>query len=138
MWSKWSRLYLWSLVSLVSFSGFLGLFWRRQIQMVPRSLSYSTASSVLRQNQVYFFLLYFIYSWVFRRNGKILSMESSFLLNNPRSGFLVGIERFVCISNYQIILCILFIYIYKWLLEWFSCPEGITPNSGLTGPNNTI
>ena len=21
--------------------------------------------------------------------------------------------------------------------EWFSCPEGITPNSGLTGPNNT-
>ena len=23
-------------------------------------------------------------------------------------------------------------------LEWFSCPEGITPNSGLTGPNNTI
>ena len=23
-------------------------------------------------------------------------------------------------------------------LEWFSCPEGITPNSGLTGPNNTV
>ena len=22
--------------------------------------------------------------------------------------------------------------------EWFSCPEGITPNSGLTGANNTI
>ena len=22
-------------------------------------------------------------------------------------------------------------------LEWFSRPEGITPNSGLTGPNNT-
>ena len=22
--------------------------------------------------------------------------------------------------------------------EWFSCPDGITPNSGLTGPNNTI
>ena len=21
--------------------------------------------------------------------------------------------------------------------EWFSCPDGITPNSGLTGPNNT-
>ena len=21
--------------------------------------------------------------------------------------------------------------------EWFSCPEGITPNSGLTGPNTT-
>ena len=23
------------------------------------------------------------------------------------------------------------------VFEWFSCPEGITPNSGLTGPNNT-
>ena len=21
--------------------------------------------------------------------------------------------------------------------EWFSCPDGITPNSGLTGLNNT-
>ena len=21
-------------------------------------------------------------------------------------------------------------------LEWFSCPDGIAPNSGLTGPNN--
>ena len=22
-------------------------------------------------------------------------------------------------------------------VEWFFCPDGITPNSGLTGPNNT-
>ena len=23
-------------------------------------------------------------------------------------------------------------------VEWFFCTDGITPNSGLTGPNNTI
>ena len=23
-------------------------------------------------------------------------------------------------------------------VEWVFCPDGITPNSGLTGPNNTI
>ncbi len=23
-------------------------------------------------------------------------------------------------------------------VEWFFCPDGITPNSNLTGPNNTI
>ena len=23
-------------------------------------------------------------------------------------------------------------------IDWFSCPDGITPNSGLTEPNNTL
>ena len=24
-----------------------------------------------------------------------------------------------------------------FIVEWFFCPDGITPNSGLTGPNNS-
>ena len=26
--------------------------------------------------------------------------------------------------------------IQMFTIEWFFCPDGITPNSGLTGPNN--
>ena len=28
--------------------------------------------------------------------------------------------------------------IQMFTVEWFFCPDGITPNSSLTGPNNTI